>query len=69
MVQGSWVTNWEVGTPSSINLENAAAKLQMNRVVRFRRTQRYANRDSLLEEHVLALSVLESILLECLVAD
>lgn len=69
MIQGSEVTNWEVGTPSSINLENAAAKLQVNRVVSFRRTQRYVNRDSLPEEHVLALSVLESILLECLVAD
>ena len=69
MIQGSGVTNWEVGTPSSINLENAAAKLQTNRVVSFRRTQIYVHRDSLPEEHVLVLSVIESILLKCLITD
>ena len=34
-IQGSEATNWEVGTPSSMSLANAAEKLQMNRVVSF----------------------------------
>ena len=34
-IQGSEATNWEVGTPSSMSLANAAEKLQKNRVVSF----------------------------------
>lgn len=38
MIQGSEVTNWEVGTPSSSNLAKAAEKLGENPTVSIYRT-------------------------------
>jgi len=40
-IQGSEATNWEVGTPSSMSLANAAEKLQIKRIVSF---QKYGQR-------------------------
>lgn len=54
--------------PSSMSLANAPEKLQMNRVISTR-TYGHGSPDLLLEEHVLVLRILESVLLECLIAD
>ena len=54
--------------PSSMSLANAPEKLQMNRVISTR-TYEQGSPNLLLEEHVLVLRILESVLLECLIAD